>query len=43
MSANPREFLKPRTPLSEEATRPFPASRKIYVPGSRPDLLVGSN
>jgi len=24
-----------------ESTRPFPASRKIYLPGSRPDLRVG--
>jgi phosphomethylpyrimidine synthase len=41
MSANPKEFLKPHAPLSDEATRPFPASRKIFVAGSRPDLQVG--
>ncbi|MEZ4425036.1 MAG: phosphomethylpyrimidine synthase ThiC [Gemmatimonadota bacterium] len=28
------------TALNEEVTRPFPRSRKIHVPGSRPDLLV---
>ncbi|UCF77354.1 MAG: phosphomethylpyrimidine synthase ThiC, partial [Betaproteobacteria bacterium] len=41
MSANPKDFLKPISPLSEAATRPFPASRKIFVNGSRPDLRVG--
>src|SRR5512143_2557333 len=41
MSANPKEFLKPASALSAEATRPFPASRKIFVPGSRPDIKVG--
>jgi len=41
MSANPKEFLQPTSTLSAEATRPFPASRKIYVPGSRPDIRVG--
>jgi len=41
MSANPKEFLKPASALSAEATRPFPSSRKIFVPGSRPDIKVG--
>jgi len=41
MSAHPKDFLKPVSPLSAEATRPFPASRKIFVSGSRPDLRVG--
>jgi phosphomethylpyrimidine synthase len=41
MSANPKDFLKPTSPLSADAIRPFPNSRKIFVPGSRPDLLVG--
>ena len=40
MSAIPEEFLKKTAALSEEVTRPFAASRKIYVPGSRPDLRV---
>ncbi len=36
-----QEQLHPQTALlSEGATRPFPASRKIYVQGSRPDLRV---
>jgi len=35
------EDVKTRThKLSEEATRPYPASRRIYVEGSRPDLRV---
>jgi phosphomethylpyrimidine synthase len=41
MSANPKDILQPTSTLSAEATRPFPASRKIYVPGSRPDIRVG--
>ncbi|OGI44347.1 MAG: phosphomethylpyrimidine synthase ThiC [Candidatus Muproteobacteria bacterium RBG_16_64_11] len=40
MSANPKDFLVPTSPLSAEATRPFPNSRKIFVPGSRPDIQV---
>ncbi len=41
MSANPKDFLKPASPLSEDATRPFPNSRKIFVSGRRPDIRVG--
>ncbi len=57
MSANPKDLLKPVSPLSvddsrdgggratpgavAEVTRPFPNSRKIFVPGSRPDIRVG--
>src|SRR3989344_1412176 len=41
MSANPKDFLQPTSTLSAEAIRPFPASRKIFVPGSRPDLKIG--
>src|SRR3990172_70002 len=41
MSANPKDFLQPTSTLSAEAIRPFPASRKIFVPGSRPALQVG--
>ena len=40
MSAIPEAFLETTTRLSEEVTRPFPASRKCYVTGSRPDLRV---
>jgi phosphomethylpyrimidine synthase len=35
MSANPKEFLTSGHKLTDEATRPFPASRKVYVEGSR--------
>jgi len=41
MSAIPDEFVKKTAQLSEEVTRPFPNSRKIYVEGSRPDIRVG--
>ena len=40
MSAIPEEFLKKTAQLSDEVTRPFPASKKIYVEGSRPDIRV---
>ncbi len=40
MSAIPEEFIKQTTQLSEEVTRPFPGSTKIYVQGSRPDIRV---
>ncbi len=41
MSAIPQEFLNKTAALSEDATRPYPNSRKIYVEGSRPDIRVG--
>lgn len=41
MSAIPKDFLNKAAALSEEATRPFPKSRKICVQGSRPDIQVG--
>src|SRR6266566_3893768 len=41
MSAIPKEFLDKAAALSEEATRPFPKSCKIYVQGSRADIQVG--
>jgi len=40
MSAIPEEFIKKTTQLSDDVTRPFPGSRKIYVQGSRPDIRV---
>jgi len=40
MSAIPEEFVRTTARLSDEVTKPFPASRKIYVDGSRPDLRV---
>jgi phosphomethylpyrimidine synthase len=41
MSAIPDEFVKKTAQLSEEVTRPFPNSHKVYVEGSRPDIRVG--
>jgi phosphomethylpyrimidine synthase len=41
MSAIPEDFQKRTAELSEEVTKPFPCSRKIYVEGSRPDIRVG--
>ena len=40
MSAIPEEFLKKTAQVSEEVTRPFDNSRKIYIEGSRPDIRV---
>jgi phosphomethylpyrimidine synthase len=40
MSAIPDEFLSKTAALSEEVTRPFPNSRKVFVQGSRADLRV---
>ena len=41
MSANPKHFLKSAAPLSADAMAPYPSARKVYVPGSRPDIRVG--
>jgi phosphomethylpyrimidine synthase len=40
MSAIPEDFINKTSRLSDEVTRPFPNSSKIYVTGSRPDLSV---
>ena len=40
MSAIPDDFVTQTARLSEQATKPFPGSRKIYVQGSRPDIRV---
>ena len=40
MSAVPEDFIRRTAALSEEATQPFPSSKKIYVEGSRPDIRV---
>ncbi|MCG7981278.1 MAG: phosphomethylpyrimidine synthase ThiC [Candidatus Thiodiazotropha lotti] len=40
MSAIPEDFIKKTATLSEEVTRPFYNSRKIYVEGSTPDIRV---
>jgi phosphomethylpyrimidine synthase len=41
MSAKPEELLVQTARLSEESTRAFPGSRKIYVEGCREDIRVG--
>lgn len=40
MSAIPQDFIAKTARLSEEITRPFPNSRKIFVQGSSPDIRV---
>ncbi len=40
MSAIPEEFIRQTSRLSEEVTRPFPNSRKIYVEGRMPGVRV---
>ncbi|MGA0937954.1 MAG: phosphomethylpyrimidine synthase ThiC [Sedimenticolaceae bacterium] len=40
MSAIPEDFIKKTAELSEEVTRPFPNSTKVFVQGSRPDIRV---
>lgn len=40
MSAIPEEFIKKTAILSEDVTRPFPSSRKVYVEGSQTDVRV---
>jgi phosphomethylpyrimidine synthase len=40
MSARAELFLSKTARVDEAAIRPFPNSRKIYVPGSRPDIRV---
>ena len=40
MSAIPEEFIKKTAQLSDDITRPFPNSKKIYIQGSRPDIQV---
>ena len=41
MNAVTEDLLQETTRLSSEVTRPFPASRKVYVAGSREDMRVG--
>jgi len=41
MSAIPEDFIQKTAQLSEDVTRPFSNSRKIYVQGSRDDIRVG--
>ncbi|MDH3326822.1 MAG: phosphomethylpyrimidine synthase ThiC [Gammaproteobacteria bacterium] len=40
MSAVPEEFLSQKAKVNEASIQPFPASRKIYVTGSRDDIRV---
>ncbi|MAT65036.1 MAG: phosphomethylpyrimidine synthase ThiC [Gammaproteobacteria bacterium] len=40
MSAIPEDFVRKTARLSEEVTRPFPGSTKLYIQGSRPDIRV---
>ncbi len=40
MSAIPEAFVQTTARLSDEVTRPFPSSQKVYVQGSRPDIRV---
>jgi phosphomethylpyrimidine synthase len=40
MSAIPKEFVQKTARLSDEVTKPFPSSRKVYVQGSRADIRV---
>ena len=40
MSAIPDDFVKQTARLSDEVTRPFPNSSRVYVQGSRPDIRV---
>ena len=40
MSAIPEDFINKTAKLSEEITRPFSNSSKIYIEGSRPDIRV---
>jgi phosphomethylpyrimidine synthase len=40
VSAIPEDFIQKAAELSEEVTRPFPGSRKVYVQGSRDDIRV---
>ena len=41
MSAIPDDFINKTAKLSEQITRPFGNTKKIYIEGSRPDLKVG--
>ncbi|MCE9623833.1 MAG: phosphomethylpyrimidine synthase ThiC [Deltaproteobacteria bacterium] len=40
MNALPEKMLEEFQQLDADATRPFPGSKKIYIPGSRADLRV---
>jgi len=40
MSAIPKSFIEETNRLSDEVTKPFPGSKKVYIQGSRDDIQV---
>ena len=40
MSAIPEDFIKKTSALSDEVTRPFPGSRKVYVEVNTPEAVA---
>lgn len=40
MSAIPEDFIQTTNRLSDDVTRPFPGSKRVYLEGSRPDIQV---
>jgi len=40
MSAIPEDFIQTTNLLSDDVTRPFPGSKRVYLQGSRPDIQV---
>ena len=40
MSAIPEDFIQTTNLLSDDVTRPFPGSKRVYLAGSRPDIQV---
>jgi len=40
MSAIPEDFIQTTNRLSDDVTRPFPGSKRVYLQGSRPDIQV---
>jgi len=40
MSAIPEDFIQTTNRLSDDVTRPFPGSKRVYLSGSRPDIQV---
>ena len=40
MSQIPSQHLSDTAQVDQQSIQPFPNSRKIYVQGSRPDILV---
>lgn len=40
MTKNPSQYLSQTAAVDQQSIQPFPNSRKVYVQGSRPDILV---